>query len=69
MLKILLAAIAGMILGMLVMGLSLYTPKPAQEAPQAVVCPPGLAEQAAQKDAEYKASQAAFEALKKGAKK
>lgn len=68
MLKILLAAVAGMILGMLVIGLSLHAPKAAQEAPQAVVCPHGLAEQAAKKDAEYKKEQAEFEALKRGAK-
>lgn len=40
-----------------------------QQAPQiAIECPPGLAEQAAQKDAEYKRSQAEFEAFKRGAK-
>lgn len=65
MLKILLAAVAGMILGMVVVSLSLHT-KPPQITPQAAMeCPPGLAEQAAKKDAEHARAQAGFEALKK----
>lgn len=68
MLKILLAAVAGMILGMVVVSLSFHT-KQTQIQPQvAMECPPGLAEQAAAKDAEHAKAQAGFEALKKGAK-
>ena len=68
MLKILLAVVAGMILGMLVIALNCYT-KPPQTAPQiAAECQPGLAEQAAKKGAEYAKSQADFEAFKKGSK-
>ena len=67
--KISLAAIYGIVLGFIVMGLSLYAHKLVQEAPQiAAECPPGLAEQAAKKGAEYAKPQADFEALKKGSK-
>ena len=68
MLKILLAAVAGMILGMTVMGLSLNSKPPPIATAMAAECPPGLAEQAATKDAEYKKSKAEFEALTKGSK-
>ena len=72
MLSKLLNAIAVTILCMLVIGLSVVTFNAAKELPQApqiaAECPPGLAEQAAKKGAEYAKYQADFEALKKGAK-
>ena len=60
--------VCGMFFVMAVIVLNLH-PKTLPQAQQiAAECPPGLAEQAAKKDAVHAKAQADFEALKKGSK-